>query len=232
MNILALDTCFGACSVAVGTGIGGAAPKSAGRFETMATGQAERLMPMVAEVMTEAGLAFGDLDRIAVTVGPGSFTGTRICLAAARAFSLAHTLPVVAFSSLEVIANSPRLGPFDGFVDLLVAMTANRGEVYAQRFDGVTREARTEPGLLTIEAAADLGGMKIVAIAGTAAREVEMACANAGREPGTYPVTLPDIRDIIPLAARRQPLTSPPTPLYLRPPDAKPQDGKSLTRAP
>src|SRR3972149_9200733 len=83
MNILALDTSMGACSAAVLRG-DGAARRLFARQETRARCHAEALMPMVAEIMEEAGLPFAALDLIAATTGPGSFTGVRIALAAAR----------------------------------------------------------------------------------------------------------------------------------------------------
>ena len=87
MNILSFDTCFDACSVAAGRGLRTLTPSISFAFEAMQKGHAERLLPMVETVMSEAGLAFGALDRIAVTCGPGTFTGTRICVSAARALA-------------------------------------------------------------------------------------------------------------------------------------------------
>ena len=83
MNILALDTSMGACSAAV-LRSDGAARSLHARQEAMARGHAEALMPMVAEVLAAAGIAARDLDLIAATEGPGSFTGVRIAIAAAR----------------------------------------------------------------------------------------------------------------------------------------------------
>ena len=104
MNVLAFDTCFDACSVAAGRGLRSLTPVIAERFEGMQLGQAERLMPMIKETMLEAGMTYEMLDRIAVTVGPGTFTGTRIGVAAARALSLVCGAPIVAVSSLALMA--------------------------------------------------------------------------------------------------------------------------------
>ena len=87
MNILALDTSMGACSAAL-LAVDGAARTLVLREALMARGHAEALMPMVAEVMQESGTAFASLDLIAATVGPGSFTGVRIAIAAARGLAL------------------------------------------------------------------------------------------------------------------------------------------------
>ena len=113
MNILAFDTCLGAVSVAVRRRGAGGEWLMRHACETRERGHAERLMPMVAETMAAAGLAFSDLDRIAVTVGPGSFTGVRVGVAAARGLALASGIAVVGATSLAVMAHraDERLGP-------------------------------------------------------------------------------------------------------------------------
>jgi tRNA threonylcarbamoyladenosine biosynthesis protein TsaB len=101
MIILALDCCLDACSAAITTN----GRVLARRIEPMTRGQAERLAPLVAETMEEAALSFPALDRIAVTTGPGSFTGLRVGLAFARGLALALGKPCVGLSSLEVLAS-------------------------------------------------------------------------------------------------------------------------------
>src|SRR5690606_4397524 len=112
MNILAFDTCFGACSAAMlwhdatPSGEGGAAgSRIVWRYEEMATGHAERLIPMIDEVLRESGQSLKTLDAIAVTEGPGTFTGIRVGVAAARGLALATALPIRATTSLHVIAH-------------------------------------------------------------------------------------------------------------------------------
>src|SRR3569832_240695 len=107
MNILALDTCFDACSAAAARGLRSLTPAISFAFEPMQKGHAERLIPLIEIVTHEAGLAFKALDRIAVTFGPGTFTGTRICVSAARALALATGARFVALSSLRLMAMSP-----------------------------------------------------------------------------------------------------------------------------
>ena len=99
-RLLALDCAAGACSVAVldATGVLAAAHR------VMDRGQAEALMPMIADVLAEAGIAARDLCAVAATGGPGSFTGVRIGLAAARGIALAAGLPTVPVTTLEAVA--------------------------------------------------------------------------------------------------------------------------------
>src|SRR5579883_2583715 len=98
--LLAVDTALGACSVAL---LEGDAVR-AHIFEPMERGHAERLAPMVDAAMTAAGAAFGDLTRLAVTTGPGTFTGQRVGLAFMRGLRLALHIPLVGVTTLEAIA--------------------------------------------------------------------------------------------------------------------------------
>src|SRR5450432_1394851 len=103
MTILALDTSGAACSVALRDGAG---RLLAHRFEALARGHAERLMPMLREVMAEADVDFAALALIAVTTGPGSFTGIRVGLAAARGLALASGLPILGITAFEALAGA------------------------------------------------------------------------------------------------------------------------------
>lgn len=249
MNILALDTSFSACSVAVGRAgacAGGARVRAevVGLLEPMQTGHAERLVPMISEVLAMAGLDVSALDLVAVTHGPGSFTGTRIAVSAARALALASPkIRLVAASSLAVMAEQAarRLVEAGAFAqpprsDLVIAVDARRGEVYAQRFawraDGAGVDAAGQPRVLAIEDAAGIGGQKLVDFCGSGADEVARRACEDGREAAAhFPDLLPDARDLARLAVRLEPACGPVEPLYLRPADAKPQAGKSIERA-
>lgn len=230
MMILALDTCLDACSVALECTRAGTI---AARFEPMATGHAERLVPMVGEVMQEAGVDFGELDRLAVTCGPGTFTGTRIAVAAARSLALAAEKPLIGVTSLWVMAEEV----FQGLTgaecspDILIATDARRDEVYLQHFrDGLPL---CDPLVLSPEAAAlRIEGGRETLIAGSGADAIVSASALCRRRSIRLarPDLLPNALYLARLAARLNVSPLPVTPIYLRPADAKPQTGKSIPR--
>lgn len=231
MNTLAFDTCFGACSAAAtwSTPQGGA---GAYRFERMVRGHAERLLPMVGEVMAQAPFGFSEIQRIVVTTGPGTFTGQRIGIAAARALSLATGAPIAPLTSLAVMAYTAaaELGAEATGKVLAVAVDARRDEIYFQAFAGPDWRACDPPALLTPEAAAHRLEARDAIAVGSGAELVAAAAARAGVSVAARLGALEaDIR-FVPEAAV-VPSQTPPRPLYLRPPDAKPQTGKSLARA-
>ncbi|MCB1520093.1 MAG: tRNA (adenosine(37)-N6)-threonylcarbamoyltransferase complex dimerization subunit type 1 TsaB [Hyphomicrobiaceae bacterium] len=238
MNILAFDTCFAACSVAVGRNLHTGSGVIEQRFEPMETGHAERLVPMVAETLAAAHLTLGAIDRIAVTMGPGTFTGTRISVAAARAFGLAGTADCVAVSSLAVMAVGARLriAPILDGQDLAVVVDARRGEVYVQVFrDGADADGGSDnfgPALLTVADAAAIGGTRPVVYVGSAGEAVCAAARGVGRDARfELPDLLPEAGNLVRIAVDGAPSEVRPSPLYLRPADAKPQTGKSIERA-
>lgn len=234
MNILAFDTCFDACSVCVARQQDGAVVTLAERFEPMVVGHAEQLIPMVGEVLEAAALGFDSLDRIAVTVGPGTFTGTRIGVAAARGLALATDVKVVGASSLAVLAETAvdKLASRPLYNDIAVAVDARRGEVYVQLFGEGGLDVKSAPQLLTIDAAARLGEGDPMLFVGSGAQSVAEAAKRSGR---SAVAELPDLLPAAAALARMAPglaiSEAPLVPLYLRPPDAKPQDGKSIARA-
>ena len=138
-SILAMDTAGAGCSAALWRD----GRLIASRFEPMRRGHAERLVPMIEAVMAEASLTYGELDRIAVTLGPGGFTGVRIGLATARGLALASGRPLVGVSSFLVLAAAARAeAPPDG--SLAVAIGAKRDDLYLQAF-APDLEPRTGP---------------------------------------------------------------------------------------
>lgn len=213
MIILAIDTALSACSAAV---LAGGRVLAAGS-EPMVRGHQERLAPMVAEVMAEAGIDFRKLDRIGVTAGPGSFTGLRVGLAFAKGLSLALDAPAVGIGSLEALARS--LPPKEARPDEVVAacVDARRGQVYLQVFrDG---RAWDEPQAASAEDAV----VEIQRIAGD--RHIQLAGSGAAilaphlPRAGISSAQVPDPVVVARLAAAAEP--RPLAPIYLRAPDAK-----------
>src|SRR5215469_11183202 len=129
MRVLAIDTALAACAAAVLDTSDGIV---ASETSPMVRGHAEALMPLIARVMKQSGLTFRDLDRIAVTIGPGSFTGVRVGLAAARGFGVATNVPVVGISTLSVYA-APYLAG-NGKSPVVAAIDARHDHVFLQVF--------------------------------------------------------------------------------------------------
>jgi tRNA threonylcarbamoyladenosine biosynthesis protein TsaB len=204
--VLGLDTALPACSVAVTHGERVLARLS----EPMSRGHQERLAPMVQEAMAAAGIGFDALDRVGVAAGPGSFTGLRVGLAFAKGLALALDLPCIGVGSLEALAASaPRPGRTAAAID------ARRGQVYLQLFDDGL--ALAGPEALGVEdAAARL--TRIDRLVGPGAALLH----GFAPEAEVVELTVADPVAVARLAARAQELL-PPAPVYLRPPDARPQ---------
>lgn len=220
MNLLAIDTALEACSV--GVAAGGATPVL--RSEIIGRGHAERLFAMIEGAMAEAGLTPAALDRIAVTVGPGSFTGIRVGIAAARGLALVIGCPVIGIGTLEAIAEAARQRA--GRVPVLAVLDAKRDEVYAQAFDA-GGAALSEPMASAAADAAALHRAGMV-LAGPGAGLVA-ACLPAPADVVMVPPT-PEIGTVLRLGGTATAPAQPPRPLYLRAPDAKPQAAASLAR--
>jgi len=218
MRMLAIDTALENCSVGVVRP--GSAPVL--MTETIGRGHAERLFGMIEAAMAEAGLAFSALDRIAVTIGPGSFTGLRVGIAAARGLALVTGCPVVGVGTLAVIAERAR--GIAGPVPVLAVLDARRGEIYAQLFrengEPATAPAADSPAsfaALVTPATMLAGSGAALVAAATAARIVHAESA-------------PDIGALVRLGLAAPAPAGPPRPLYLRPPDAKPQTAAAVPR--
>lgn len=214
MKLLALDTSMAACSVAV-TDTAHDIPL-ASAFVPMERGHAEALAPMIAAAMKEAGLSFGELDRIAVTIGPGAFTGVRIGLAMARGLGLALNIPVVGLDSLTAIAaNEPEAER------TLVAVDARNDEVYATCCDS-SGGSLLPPQLIRT---ADLVGHLPSGPARVLGSAAEALMTASGRTDLCRGIA-GDLPNAANFATRSAGLPRPatmPAPLYLRAPDAKPQ---------
>lgn len=228
VNILGLDTATTGCSAAVWSAGGIAAH----RFEEMERGQAERLNPMVGEVMAASGLAFDDIDAVAVTVGPGAFTGLRIGLAVARAIGLAAGIPVVGITTFAALARAVPEAEAAGRT-LLVAVNGKRRDVFVQLFDAGGRPLG-EPGALDPGAAMETlpqGPVLIAGDGGPMLRAALAGCEEAGDGAGarirfSTAMGPPDAARVAALgtqyaSGQSPPEAVPPRPLYIRPPDAR-----------
>jgi tRNA threonylcarbamoyladenosine biosynthesis protein TsaB len=226
MDVLAFDTCLGACSATVQwhnsveevTRL-----REASRYEELATGHAERLMPMLRQVLQEAGRRLQDLDAIAVTEGPGTFTGVRLGVAAARALALATGLPVRTTTSLHVMAFQAQseLGDAGRGHAVAVCVDARNEQVFVQLFGEEGSPPLTRAQLLTAEGAAALKpGVPLICV-GSGAETVAEAVRRLGRKAkARLPRLQPNARYLAVLAPTlviRKPLR----PLYLRAPDAR-----------
>ena len=213
MIVLAIDTAGSGCYAALYDAGRDVVLGSAG--EDIGRGHAERLMEFVDAALDAAGLDIRAIGRIAVTVGPGSFTGIRVGVAAARGLALALGVPAVGVSSLTAFA-AGRQGP------LLVAMDAKRDEVYWQLFAADGAEA-TPPAIAPLAEAREIAARHEGAIAGSAAHLLR---DGAALETDGVPIAA-----VARLGARLDPERNRPKPLYLRGPDAKPQAGFAIRRA-
>lgn len=224
--LLAFDTAGTACSAAVWRG--GAI--RARRFEIMSRGQSERLVPMIEAVMAEAGIAYPALDAIAVTRGPGGFTGVRIGLATARALALACARPVIGVSNFEAVAAAVPEDERRGR-SLAVVIDAKRSDLYVQAFGAVPGAVPGEGGLAPVTEAQAIAPANLDAIlpagplllAGDAVEAARGALEVAGRD--VMAAAAPGQADAgwVAALAAGQPLPEagapPPEPIYLRGPD-------------
>jgi tRNA threonylcarbamoyladenosine biosynthesis protein TsaB len=224
LRILAIDTALEACSAAVlDTGrADGLTRKSL----PMVRGHAEALMPLIAAVMSDAGVEFAELDRIAVTVGPGSFTGLRVGVAAARAIALASGKPAVGVTTLAALA-----APYfdDGGGALMSVIDARHDRVYMQLF-GPGGRSLVAPRIATVNIATHAALAGPTRIVGNAARLIAEAWPANEPAPAVNPMRAPDIEWVARLGGATHDLTAPVRPLYLSEADARPQEAGILPR--
>jgi tRNA threonylcarbamoyladenosine biosynthesis protein TsaB len=226
MRVLAIDTALAACSAAVlDTANGGIV---ASESLPMARGHAEALMPLLARVMKKSGVAFANLERVVVTTGPGSFTGLRVGISAARGFGVATGIPVVGVTTLSAYA-APYLAD-DDQIPVVAAIDARHEHVYLQVFGAGGRTliaARLAPLNEAVRAASEAPAR----IVGSGAKAVADRLAKTAPTPIIVdPREAPDIGWVAQIGAAVAEAQAPPKPQYLRAPDAQPQNAASLPR--
>jgi tRNA threonylcarbamoyl adenosine modification protein YeaZ len=226
MRVLAIDTALEACSAAVLD----TQSASAAAHESlpMVRGHAETLIPLIARVMERAGLTFSEIDRIAVTTGPGSFTGLRVGISAARGIALATGKPAVGLSTLAAYA-----APFiaaDDTLPVVAVVDARHDHVYLQVF-GPGGRTLVAPRIVTLRDALRAAATGAPRLIGTAANILAAAWPAGEKAPSLVEQRgAPDIAWVARLGAAAAETGSPPKPLYLRAPDAQPQNAAQLAR--
>ncbi|WP_279482722.1 tRNA (adenosine(37)-N6)-threonylcarbamoyltransferase complex dimerization subunit type 1 TsaB [Aureimonas sp. SK2] len=222
--LLAIDTAGERCSAAVlrlsdGEVLSAVDP-------VIGRGHAEVLMDTVTEAMRAAGAGWRDIEKLGVGIGPGSFTGIRVAVAAARGFELSLNVPSVGVTTLEAQGQ-----PFWADGPVLAVHDAKRGEVYAALFDrggAVLAEPQAlAPAALPALAARAFGALRLVGSgAGIAAEVLGLGSDRIASAEGSAPI------GAVALIAAGRAVAAPPLPLYLRGADAKAQAPSGLRAAP
>jgi tRNA threonylcarbamoyladenosine biosynthesis protein TsaB len=217
--VLAFDSAGSGCSVVVASGETVLGAES----DTAMHGQAEKLLPMVDSVMRRAGLPASALDIIGVTVGPGSFTGIRIGLAAARGIAHATGARVIGVTGFEAVA-AGLAGTSLGVGFILIALESRREDLYVQLFNhahvALEDPTATMPAVLNQRLTGIIGAAPLL-VAGDAAQR---AASTLSQRPNTMVAagSAPDAAGVLRAALCRCPVHAQgakPMPLYLRPPD-------------
>ncbi len=226
MRVLAIDTALEACSAAVlDLERGGIV---ASETIPMARGHAEALMPLIARVMDLAEVEFAGLDRISVTTGPGSFTGLRVGISAARGIALASGKPAIGLSTLSAFA-APHIAEDDS-TNVVVAIDARHDHVYLQIF-GTGGRTLVAPRIAPLREAIRAALTGPARLVGSAANLLAASWPKTGELPLLIEQrSAPDIAWVARLGAAAADGYGPPKPLYLRAPDAQPQDAARLPR--
>ena len=225
MRILAIDTALDACAACVATDASD--DLLAQESMVLARGHAEALLPLVERVISRIEGGFESLDRVAVTVGPGSYTGLRVGLSAARAIGLATGVPVVGVTTLSALL-APLLA-LNGDGLIAAAIDARHGAVYLQAMS-VGEGIVVHPSLLKLDEAVERLGTGPLTLIGSGAPALAAAAKSRGVEAEVAGTGAPEIAWVASLGIVADPAQAMARPLYLRGPDAQPQDHARLAR--
>jgi tRNA threonylcarbamoyladenosine biosynthesis protein TsaB len=225
MFVLALDTALGACAACV-------LDVAAGRVLAqqslpMERGHAEALMPLVSAVMAESGIGFSQLDRICATTGPGSFTGLRVGLSAARGIALATRKPAIGIGTLTAFA-APEISE-GGVYPVISAVDARHGHVYYQVVSG-SGAALVRPKIAPIAQVYEAARFGLPVIVGNGAHLVAKDWPVAVPPAKVVTTVAPAIDWVAWVGAAVDPLDAPARPTYLKAPDAKLPTASALPR--
>lgn len=223
MQILAIDTSAAQCAACV---LDTVEDRETGRSVIdLGKGHAEHLMAVIDAALAQAGATYSTLDRIVVSVGPGSFTGVRVGVSTARGLALALKIPAIGISTLEAVAAETR----QTAPTRVLAAFESIGGTFQAALYGQGGEVLVAPAIIDRDEALRLVAEHGPVLAGTAARRIAEA-SNAPLKIGSERNTA-DIGIYARLGATKGDGAEKPKPLYLREPDAKPQAGFVLPRA-
>ena len=226
MSVLAIDTAHAAVAVCV---LDRSGAVRASETQPMARGHSEALLPMIERVIAAAETDFGDLCRVGVVIGPGSFTGIRIGISAARAIGLACGAPVVGVASLPALA-APLIGREGGYV-VASAIDAKHGQVYVQGFSSKGHSV-LPPRIAKVRDAVRALGAGPIRLVGSGAPMMAIEAWSMGMEADVIGDTAsPDIALVARLALLADPAQAPARPFYLKSPDAQPPSRGLIARA-
>lgn len=220
MIILAIDTSANLCAASVH------ADRELGRsVRDLGKGHAEHLMAVVDEALAAAGKIYADLDRLAVSVGPGSFTGIRVGVSAARGLALGLNIPAVGVTTLEALAFQAR--QTNAGRNVMAALDGGRGEIHAALY-GPDGEEIATPAAIDLARACEVATRANAVLVGTAADAIH-AAAGASLEIACRQATA-DIAVYALLGLTKEDTGTRPAPLYLRSADAKVNEGFAVAR--
>ena len=228
LKVLGIDSALSACSAAVWN-----QTVAASDFKLIPFRHVETLAPMIRGVMEESALSFFELDLIAVTVGPGSFTGLRTCLSTAKGLGLALKIPVHGVTTLEAVAFAAKREYLHKVNNhLAVVLETRRDDLYFQQFDA-TATPQGKPMVKSVDEIVDILPNGQTSLCGDGASKLFATLPRSRyREIQKLKnIDSPNAIDIAQIALKRleKPLKA--EPLYIHPPAAKPPESLRIIRS-
>lgn len=224
--LLAIDTCANHCAIGLFKQVAGQVTTVKISVESMERGHAERLVPVLDQLFLDVGNSMSDIKRIAVTVGPGSFTGSRIGVAAARALALPYNTLVLGVTTQSAVAKAVVGLELNEAKPFSVLLNARRGEFFVQSYDDSGSEdgERVVLDKDSFQDTVDVGASTFFGVDPDLAATINAPLAYTAINAGDLVCALAQCGATMPEPSDK------PKPFYVRPPDAKPQIGKSIAR--